>query len=206
MKLLNPEASTFQRFSAMFSQPRQSQAYLTPGMLHADAFPCLTLKAYNGRVMAVFLEVCLESQTQSLRRSNVLVDVELLNASVALKALCAWFDILERSPRFMNQADADSTFDFGMKFVKTYERLAILSVMRGSRKWKFIPKLHVYVHLLEDVKCTRANSRFFHCFRDEDFMGLCKRLAIRAHKGPLFEYRILTRYLLRLDSWQPGES
>lgn len=175
-------------------------------MLHADAFPCLTLKAYNGRVFAIFLEVCLESQIQSLRRNNLLVDVELLNASVALKALCAWFDILERSPRFMNQADADSTFGFGMKFVKTYERLAILSVMRNSRRWKFIPKLHIYVHLLEDVKHTRANCRFFHCFRDEDFMGLCKRLALRVHKGPLFEYRILTRYLLRLDSWQPGES
>lgn len=45
---------------------------------------------------------------------------------------------------------------------------------------------------------------FFHCFRDEDFVGLCKRLAVRVHKGPLFEYRIMARWLLRLSSWDPS--
>ena len=173
-------------------------------MLHADAFPCLTLKAYNGRVMAVFLETCLESHICTLQRNNLPVDVEVLNASVAIKALCAWFDILERSPRFLSQNDADATFNFGNKFLRTYERLGIIAVIRGSKRWKFIPKLHVFMHLIEDVKSTTENSRFFHCFRDEDFMGVCKKLAIRVAKGPLFEYRVLTRYLLRLDSWQPG--
>ncbi len=130
-------------------------------MLHADAFPCLTLKAYNGRVMAVFLETCLESHICTLQRNNLPVDVEVLNASVAIKALCAWFDILERSPRFLSQNDADATFNFGNKFLRTYERLGIIAVIRGSKRWKFIPKLHVFMHLIEDVKSTTENSRFF---------------------------------------------
>ena len=93
----------------------------------------------------------------------------------------------------------------GSVFLKTYQRLGVESVLAHSRRWKYIPKLHVVHHLLEDMKVSLVNCRFTHCFKDEDNVGLVKRLAVRVHKGNLFEYRILTRWLLRLDTWRPWE-
>lgn len=186
----------------MFGQPRHSQGYLTVGMLHADNFPCLTVKAWNGRLLLIFLDRCLEAKLASLRTSGAQPDVEILNASVATRALCKWFDLVERSGRFLEQSAADDIFRTGMLFLAVYERLALHSCAAGGRRWKYLAKLHVFAHLCEDMKSTYFNARFFHIFRDEDFMGLLKRLAVKVHKGML-EYRVMTRWLLRLATWDP---
>ena len=172
-------------------------------MLHSESFPCLTIKAWNGRLLLIFVDRCLETQIKNEKGQSQRVDVELLNAAIATRALCRWFDLIERSPRFLKQHVADEIFKAGMLFLATYNRLALHSVIQKGFRWKFLAKLHPFAHLCEDMRDNLFNCRFFHCFRDEDFMGLAKRLALRVHKGPLFEYRILTRWLLRLASWDP---
>ena len=152
------------------------------------------------------MDRCLETKLRVERTSNRQPSVELLNASVATKALCKWFDLIERSPRHLEQHVADQIFNAGMTFLATYNRLALHSVIQKHGRWKFLCKLHIFMHLCEDMRLTLCNCRMHHTFRDEDFMGLCKKLAIRVHKGALFEYRILTRWLLRLASWDPAKS
>ena len=182
---------------------RHSQGYLTAGMLHAEGNPCLTIKAWNGRLMIIFLDRCLRGYLQSVRESGSTPCVEAVTASVAARAICAWFDAVERAGRYLTQSEATSIYSYGMSFLQSYSRLGIQSVLSGSRRWKYIPKLHVFLHLCEDMLHTKLNCRHTHCFRDEDHVGLIKKLAAKVHKGPLIEFRILTRYLLRLGSWLP---
>lgn len=181
---------------------RHSQGYLTAGMLHAESHPCLTIKAWNGRLMIIFLDICLRAYLKSARDAGSDPGVEVTNAALAARSMCAWFDAVERGGRYLSQSEAASIFKFGMTFLKSYSRLGIQSVLSGSRRWKYLPKLHVFLHLCEDMLQSKQNCRHHHCFRDEDHIGLLKRLACRVHKGPLFEFRILTRWLLRLQSWQ----
>lgn len=190
-------------FDTKLSHLRHSQGYLTAGMLHAEGFPCLTIKAHNGRLMLVFLDLCLATYIKSTRDADGTPSSEVVNASLATRALCGWFDAVERAGRYLTRAEADTIYNYGFSFLKTYQRLGVESVLNGSRRWKYIPKLHVVHHLLEDMKFSLVNCRFTHCFKDEDNVGLVKRLAVRVHKGNLFEYRILTRWLLRLDTWRP---
>lgn len=186
------------------AHPRHSQGYLTVGMLHSDKFPMLTVKAWNGRLILIFINRCLQTKISDEKNQGHQCSVELLNAALAVQCLCRWFDLTERSGRYLEPTVAEEIYESGVKFLSTYLRLATDAVLDKKTRWKVIPKHHVFRHILEDTRCSLMNSRFYHCFRDEDFVGLCKRLAVRCHKGGLFEFRILMRYLLRLSTWQPG--
>ena len=48
------------------------------------------------------------------------------------------------------------------------------------------------------------NVRYVHTFKDEDNVGVVKKLAEKVTKGELMEYRILCRFLLRLGTWTPA--
>ena len=50
----------------------------------------------------------------------------------------------------------------------------------------------------------RYNYKYVHTYKDEDNVGVMKKLAEKVAKGDLMEYRVLTRFLLRLASWQPS--
>jgi hypothetical protein len=91
-----------------------------------------------------------------------------------------------------------------MKVVRTIERLAIIGLCKGINRWRLQPKLHCLVHISEDHRIFLVNARTYHCFIDEDFVGLVKRLALKCHRGDLLELRILLRWLLRIGSWIPG--
>ena len=69
----------------MLSHPRHSQGYLTAGMLHAEGFPCLTIKAHNGRLMLVFLDLCLATYIRSTQDAGGTPSSEVVNASLATR-------------------------------------------------------------------------------------------------------------------------
>lgn len=181
---------------------RHSQGFITTGVLHSDRFPCLTLKAHNAKLMLAFLDVCMAVQVAKLRASNI-VNGEVLNASCALRSLTVWFDRIERGGRFLSQPEADQIFSATKSFLSAYQRLGLASALSGGARWKYLAKLHAVRHLGENMAMTRVNARSYHCFRDEDHIGLLKRLAQRVTKGPLLEFRIPSRWLMRLDQWAP---
>lgn len=107
-------------------------------MLHAEGFPCLTIKAYNGRLMVVFFDVCLRAHINALRQAGGSPSVEVINAAVVCRSICAWFDGVERAERYLTQAQADNIYNHSMSFLKAYQRLGISAVLSQSRRWKQI--------------------------------------------------------------------
>ena len=47
--------------------------------------------------------------------------------------------------------------------------------------WHHIPKLHQLHHIILDVIDDQNNPRFFHCFGDEDMVGIMLKLAKSCH-------------------------
>jgi len=179
---------------------RHSQNYITTGLLNiADGYPSLTCKAYNGRLLLVFLDQCIHSCAAANSGHP-----EISNACIAARCLRCWFDTLEKSPRYLTSQQGFELYTLAKKFVQSLERLASIALRSNRQRWKFQPKLHPWLHIAEDHWRLRYNYRHCHCFIDEDFVGLVKRLAQKCHRGELLELRILCRYLLRLDSWVPG--
>lgn len=100
----------------MLSHLRHSQGYLTAGMLHAEGFPCLTIKAHNGRLMLVFLDLCLATYIRSTRDAGGTPSSEVVNVSLATRALCGWYDAVERAGRYLTRDEADTIYNYGFSF------------------------------------------------------------------------------------------
>lgn len=130
-------------------------------------------------------------------------DREVHLAHSVCKALSVFFDRMERTGRYLSHAEAREQSDLLMSFIRGYEKLAVLNVTQKTTRFKMLPKLHMLAHMAEDLVSYRYNIKFHHCYKDEDLVGLLKRLAIAVAK-PIMEYRILLRWQLRLASWYPG--
>lgn len=165
-------------------------------MSTTDGYPTLCCKAYNGRLLLMFLDRCAHTL---LDQSTP--DAEIHNMCLACRLLCGWFDLVERSPRFLDDETRVQLYTFGNKFVQTLERLAVLALLVGRNRWRLQPKIHAFIHLNEDHRWYGVNCRTFHCYIDEDHIGLTKRLVQKVHRGDLLELRVLCRWLLRLGSW-----
>ena len=181
---------------------RHSQGYINSGLLNsADGYPTLCCKAYNGRLLLIFLDRCVHDLADRPSSSS---NPELAVAAVAARSLAAWFDLLERSPRFLNAEQRVGLHAFACKYVQSLERLAVISLLTHTSRWKLQPKIHAFIHIAEDHLAFGYNYRFCHTYIDEDHIGLTKRLALKVHRGDLMELRVVCRWLLRLGSWLPG--
>ena len=168
-------------------------------MLHiTDGFPALTCKAWNGQVLLAFLDICVAN----LFHQHAEEEIEL--ASLAARAMVCWFDRLSRYPRYLSEFQSRDISRYGFTFLRLYQKLSYYSVIHKCARWKLIPKHHPYRHLNEDMAIRRMNVRYVHTFKDEDNVGVVKKLAEKVTKGELMEYRILCRFLLRLGTWTPA--
>ena len=190
----------FKKWASSCGVPH-SQGFILPGHLYHGKqgrdYPLLTLKAFNSRVFLPFLCLCLSILYSSCK------DLEVGLAYVACQRLSAWFDLLERCDRYLEQWQAAELHEHARVFVTFYLRLAKMCVGAKVLRYQVTPKLHVYLrHLAQDPTSNLYNVRFHHCYVDEDLMGTMKSLAKRAHRS-LLEYRVLTRWQLRLKVWEP---
>ena len=180
--------------------PRHSQGWITSGLLNVvDGYPTLCCKAYNGRLLVIFLDRCIHALA-----ARVDGDPEIYNACVAVRSLTSWFDLLERAGRYLCDQERVTLYSLHGKYVRALEMLAIIALKTDVSRWKLQPKLHPFVHINEDHLWFAYNARHYHCYVDEDAMGLFKNLAQKCHRGNLLEFRIMCRFLLRLASWVPG--
>ena len=160
-------------------------------------YPVLQLKAWNGRLFCIFFSVLLGG----ILRSGEVTDELLFEEAKLVRVMCQllekFFSLSEQAPRFLSEAQAQEMNDAVLAFLRTYETLAKYGLQCGRRRFKIVPKFHVFKHIGEDVLRTRYNYRYYHCFLDEDYIGAWKTLATRTSKE-LMEFRLITRYLLRL--------
>ncbi|CAE7578654.1 unnamed protein product [Symbiodinium sp. CCMP2592] len=183
------------------SRAGHSQATLTAGNMsyEGQAYPCLNLKAYNGRLFFQYFNIVLRA---TLATSNALDDglkKELTLACSCSTALCAFLDMCERSPRKLTIEQADTMHDSVQLFLKLYQLLVLQSHRRGIPRWKVVPKFHTLLHLVEDQRRELLNSRSYHTFLDEDYVGVFKQLCVQAPKQ-LLEFRCMTRFYLRVKA------
>eukprot|EP00439_Symbiodinium_sp_Y106_P042800 s93_g5.t1 len=172
--------------------------------LEQGVFPVLKLKAWNGRLMILFFAIALKGLPDP---GDDLLRKELRAALAAAECVACFFDRSERSARLLTEQEAESISEAVLKFLMIYRQLVKISVSRNCPRYKVIPKMHVLLHIGEDVRETRTNFRHYHCFIDEDFIGRMKELTIKLPKvGGGLEYRLLTRWLLRLGASKPARS
>ena len=175
---------------------------MTAGQLswEGGAYPCLNFKAWNSRLLLAFFEVVLASLkarpdldlTPALRK-------ELTLASGAATAMVSLLDTMETSPRYLSQEQASRMHTACTTFLSLYQLLAAHSLVSQRPRWKATPKFHAMLHLCEDQCHSLLNMRTWHCFADEDYVGIFKQLVLQCPKE-LLEFRCITRMLLRLKA------
>ncbi|CAE7699244.1 unnamed protein product, partial [Symbiodinium pilosum] len=133
----------------------------------------------------MFLERCLEI----LKRGDE--TREVFAAHAACVAICCWFDHVERAPRYLSDEQVTGITKAGTTFLRAIELLARIGVAEQKARWKLLPKAHAMAHIIEDQHEEKYNSRFYHCYADEDAIGQWKKLVIRVNKS-LLEFRCLS--------------
>ena len=177
---------------------RHSQATMTAGLLswEGGAYPCLNLKAWNSRLLLAFFEVILGSLKHRTDLTPAL-QKELTLASAAATAMISLLDTMETSPRYLLEEQASKMHSACVTFLSLYQLLAVHSLGTQCPRWKATPKFHALLHLCEDQCQSLQNMRAWHCFTDEDYVGIFKQLVLQCPKE-LLEFRCITRMLLRL--------
>ncbi|CAE7248882.1 unnamed protein product [Symbiodinium sp. CCMP2592] len=95
--------------------------------------------------------------------------------------MAKFFGHMERAPRYLSDTDATNLFESGKNFFNHFGALTRMSLRLQKQEFLLRPKLHVLTHFLMDLKRYRTNPRMFHCYVDEDSMGLLKRICLKAH-------------------------
>ncbi|CAE7265247.1 unnamed protein product [Symbiodinium natans] len=124
------------------------------------------------------------------------------------RALNFWMQSLYHSDIFIAKADAMKINAAGRHFLAGFARLSLLSFLRGNTRFTYIPKVHMFWHLV-DYMCDQASQHDWvmnplaeSCSVDEDLIGrfciLTRRVSPR-----LRGRRALERYLSQtLLVWQ----
>lgn len=79
----------------------------------------------------------------------------------------------------------------------TYLKLAKRAAANGEHMYDMPPKFHAHSHVIDDIRNTRLNPKYFHCFGDEDFVGRIGRLSAQCHPTTQ-SHETLIRYLAGL--------
>ena len=115
-----------------------------------------------------------------------------------------FFDRMERAGRYLSDQQANEMAAACIAFIPGYDKLARLCVQKNVSRFKLIPKMHICRHFVEDIVRFKYNIRYHHSYKDEDCVGIMKKLARKVHAGSLMEYRIICLWLLRVSCWVPG--
>lgn len=137
-------------------------------------FPFLAAKAWNSRCVSAW-----QADVVAAMCSDGL-DAEQADTLSLLKSITygihAFYTGQEHGGRFLSQSEADIIKCAFYKSVKAFKKIAIRRNQAGFRLWPLKPKWHALAHIADDLSSgARENPRTFHCFRDEDVMGLVKK-------------------------------
>ena len=129
-------SNRFRRWASANQIPH-SQPHFTMGMISHDPYPSLNLKAFNGRVFLIFLELCLTTALSDHPNNE-----ELQLAARCATCLAVWFDRTERCGRYLTEEEASLICSAGLRFVGCYEAAARFAIRAQVARFKVVPKLH----------------------------------------------------------------
>jgi len=119
--------------------------------------------------------------------------------------LAAWYNISEGHGRYLPDAAIVAMNESCDKSLGAYYRLAVLAAEQGRFLFPVKPKCHAWQELAFQQQIHRINSRFWHCFRQEDWVRFLKRIARKSHPQTV-ELAILRKVYLRLRYKDFGDS
>ncbi|CAK9060915.1 Uncharacterized protein SCF082_LOCUS32000 [Durusdinium trenchii] len=126
------------------------QPIITKGHLHVEDFAELRLKAYSSRIMTAFLAVVLKGLYQERTEAGE-ASPDLALVTTATAQLANWSLCLEQAPYKLSDREAQTLFDQGMEFLRTYKLLAVHHVQLRSRRYPLKPKVHAFVEILHEM-------------------------------------------------------
>jgi len=146
----------------------------------ASTGPYYRCKASKTPVLiAWLLDLC-----QALYRKIPEGDAELRRVCMTcigfLWGLAKYFQMLRSCGRFFTLDESLTTFDAGMTFLFMYSDMTRMRY-HSDNVFQQVPKYHQFHHLLLDLREDRMNPSYFHCFGDEDMVGLSIVLAKAGH-------------------------
>ncbi len=110
--------------------------------------------------------------------------------STLLQELAALDGVYSRQGRFLS---LDQESQAQQHCTRALQALVELSKLHPEGPWRVIPKCHALHHIAWDS--AMSNPRQQHCYQDEDFIGLVKRMYVRCH-GATAPVRVIQRYMM----------
>ena len=99
--------------------------------------------------------------------------------------LVRMYEIINSESMFLGAAAKTEVPKIGRQLAMMYQQLSIYAFGAGLRLWKFTPKLHLFLHLVEDQAPTFGNPRYWWCYGDEDLVGRLITVAEDLHPRTL---------------------
>jgi len=129
-------------------------------------------KAHNCRIVAMWL---------SFYTEEMLHVPGMMLANVALRNLTRFFGGMERHGRFLTTEDAEAMKKDGFGFLAGYAACHKWALERELPHFPMKPKFHAFAHMVYDLDFLE-NPKFYHCFGDEDYMGVVAAIAKGCHR------------------------
>ena len=97
--------------------------------------------------------------------------------------MAMFFFACRTQPRVFDIVKRVEVHDWGKMFLYMYSEMHRFACddNQGETLWHFIPKFHLFDHVLRDIKIDGENPAYFHCFGDEDMVGQMLQVAAAGH-------------------------
>ena len=88
-----------------------------------------------------------------------------------VQLLARFYEIISAESMFLSEAAKTEVPRIGVQLAMMYQQLSIYAFGRGIRLWKMMPKMHLFLHLVEDQAPLYGNPRYWWTYGDEDLVG-----------------------------------
>lgn len=127
-------------------------------------------------------------------------------AGISRCTFAEWQRCTEVFPaNYLSRSQSDTLHDLAMQGCHMWYAAAWEACNQQKLRWLILPKMHLFHHMALDCKRHMYNVRGHHCFSQEDFMGILKKIVQSTSCGPKMEERTLKRALLKVVAATPSE-
>ena len=103
---------------------------------------------------------------------------------------------MELNGRFLDPYAATSMQQDGFGFLAAYAACHKWALEKDLPHFLMKPKYHAFVHMVYDLQ-KLENPKYFHCFGDEDYMGVIAKIAKGCHRK-VYPTRAMQRLVVRI--------
>ena len=162
--------------------------------------PCMDsqVKAAHMKVLLKYIAVLCAQHVQ-----NIAEVADFDESHAKLRGACAYHcalmvDVWSKRGFILPTAASNIAVESGKMFLLTYQQLAVNSLEAKTALFKWRPKTHYLIHLLEFTAKYRFNPHWLNCMCDEDLMGKIKKILSGCYPTTLATNGILRYLTLRV--------